>query len=143
MTADPKSSKHCKLCRFEIKSTQLGSQIYVPIDRYSLSLSIKLQKHEKRPQNVIAMHAGKGPYSSCAGKHDGRYQEYVFKPKTSSRFPNRFEASNAWQMGHNSQKGFFLGQELLLDLTAWINLTSNADNTITVYQLPSKFQNTF
>ena len=142
MTADPRSSKHCKLCRFEIKSVQLGSQIYVPIDPYSLSLSIKLQKHEKRPQNVIAMHAGKGPYSSCAGKHGGRYQECVFKPKTSSRFPN-FEASNAWQMGHNSQEGFFLGQELLLDLTAWINLTSNADNTITVYQLPSKFQNTF
>ena len=97
---------------------------------------------EKRPQNVIAMHAGKGPYSSCAGKHGGRYKEYVFKPETSSRFPN-VEASNAWQMGHNSQGGFFLGQELLLDLIAWINLTSNADNTITVYQLPSKFQNTF
>ena len=110
----------------------------------TLSLSIKLQEHEKRPQNVIAMHAGKGPYSSCAGKHGGRYNEYmyVFKPKTSSCFPN-FEASNAWQMGHNSQEGFFLRQELLLDLTAWINLTSNADNTITVYQLPSKFQNTF
>ena len=107
----------------------------------TLCLSIKLQKHEKHPQNVITMHAGKGPYSSCAGKHGGRYKEYVFKPKTSSRFPN-FEASNAWQMGHNSQEGFFLGQELLLDLTAWINLTSNADNTITVYQLPSKFQNT-
>jgi len=37
----------------------------------------------------------------------------------------------------------FLGQELLLDFAAWLNLTSNADNTITVYQLPSKFQNTF
>ena len=61
------------------------------------------------------MHAGKGPYSSCAGKHGSRYKEYVFKPKTSSCFPN-FEASNAWQMGHNSQEGFFLGQELLLDL---------------------------
>ena len=108
----------------------------------TLSLSIKLKKHEKHPQNMIAMHAGKCPYSSCAGKHGGRYKEYVFKPKTSSRFPN-FEASNAWQMGHNSQEVFFLGQELLLDLTAWINLTSNADNTITVYQLPSKFQNTF
>ena len=39
MTADPRSSKHCKLCRFEIKSTQLGSQIYVPINRYSLSVN--------------------------------------------------------------------------------------------------------
>ena len=41
-------------------------------------------------------------------------------------------------MGHNSQEGFFLGQELLLDFAAWIDLTSNADYTITVYQLPSK-----
>ena len=120
--------------------------MFQSIATLSLSLSVnkvaKARTYEKRPQNVIAMHAGKGPYSSCAGKHGGRYKEYVFKPKTSSRFPN-FEASNAWQMGHNSQEGFFLGQELLLDLTAWINLTSNADNTITVYQLPSKFQNTF
>ena len=46
-------------------------------------------------------------------------------------------------MGHNSQDGFFIRQELLLDFAAWINLTSNADNTIMVYQLPSKFQNTF
>ena len=38
MTANPRSSKHCKLCRFEIKSVQLGSQIYVPINRYSLSV---------------------------------------------------------------------------------------------------------
>jgi len=33
-----------------------------------------------------------------------------------------------------------LGQELLLDFAAWLDLTSNADNTITVYQLPSKFR---
>ena len=88
------------------------------------------------------MHAGKGPYTSCMGKHGGPYKKYVFKSKTSSRFPN-FEASNGWQMGHNSQEGFFLGQELLLDFAAWIDLTSNADNTIVVYQLPWKFQNTF
>ena len=31
-------------------------------------------------------------------------------------------------MGHNSQQGFILGQELLLDFAAWIDLTSNADN---------------
>ena len=35
-----------------------------------------------------------------------------------------------------------LGQELLLDFAAWLDLTSNANNAITVYQLPSKFQNT-
>ena len=58
-------------------------------------------------------------------------------------FPN-FEASNAWQVSHNSCEGFFLGQELLLlDFAAWINLISNANNMITVYQLPWKFQSTF
>ena len=45
-------------------------------------------------------------------------------------------------MGHNSREVlFFLGQELLLDFAAWIDLTSNADNMIMVsYLLPSKFQ---
>jgi len=37
------------------------------------------------------------------------------------------------QMGHNSQEGVFLGQELLLDFPAWPDLTSNTNNTITVY----------
>jgi len=46
-------------------------------------------------------------------------------------------------MGHNSPEGIFLGQELLLAFATWLNLTLNADNTITVYQLSSKFQNTF
>ena len=27
-------------------------------------------------------------------------------------------------MGHNSRQGFYLGQELLLDFAAWIDLTS-------------------
>ena len=36
--------------------------------------------------------------------------------------------SNAWQMGHNSRQGFILGQKLLLDFDAWIDLTSNVDN---------------
>ena len=35
-------------------------------------------------------------------------------------------------MGHNSRQGFFfLGQELLLDFVAWIDLTSNAENSPT------------
>ena len=33
-------------------------------------------------------------------------------------------------MGHNSRQGFILGQELLLDFAAWIDLTSNADNSV-------------
>ena len=51
----------------------------------------------------------------------------IIKSKSSYHVPN-FDASNAWQMGHNSQQGFILGQELLLDFAAWIDLTSNADN---------------
>ena len=46
-------------------------------------------------------------------------------------------------MGHNSQEGFFLGQEPLLDFAAWIDLTSNGDNTITVYQPPRSFRTHF
>ena len=49
--------------------------------------------------------------------------------RKSSHFPN-FDASNTWQMGHNSRQGFILGQELLLDFAAWIDLTSNADNSV-------------
>ena len=81
-------------------------------------------------QNVIAMHVGKVLYSPCAGKHGARYKtNFNYKSKSSSQFPNS-DASNAWQMGHNSRQGYFLGQELLLDFTAWINLTSNADNSL-------------
>jgi len=77
MSADPRSSKHYRSCRFEIKSTQPGSQIYVTIDRYLLAILMFKQssyQFEKRPQNVITMHAGKGLYTSCAGKHCGRYK---------------------------------------------------------------------
>jgi len=81
-------------------------------------------------------------FTPCTGKTWRSIQDKFYKSKTSSRFPN-FDTSNAWQMGHNSREGIFLGQELLLDFAAWLDLTSNADNTITVYQLPLKFQNTF
>ena len=50
-------------------------------------------------------------------------QDKFYKSKTSSRFPN-FDASNTWQMGHNSPEGIFLGQELLLDFAAWLDLTA-------------------
>ena len=69
-------------------------------------------------------------------------QNKFYKSKTSSHFPN-FDASNAWQLGHGSPEGIFLGQELLLDFAAWLDLTLNADNMITVYQLPSKFRTHF
>jgi len=56
-------------------------------------------------------------------------QDIFYRSKTSSRFQN-YDRGNAWQMGHNSQEGFFLGQELLVDFAAWMNLTSNTDNSI-------------
>ena len=80
-------------------------------------------------QNVIAMHAGKGLITSSVDHTRLSLHDKFYKSKTSSRFPN-FDASNAWQMGHNSGKCFFLGQELHLDFAAWIDLTSNADNSI-------------
>jgi len=141
MSADPSSSKHYKSCRFEIKP---GSQIYVTIDRYLLAIIMFKQssyQFEKCPQNVIAMHAGKGLYTSCTGKHGSRYKTNFISLKPVLAFQTLTLAT--WQLGHDSPEGIFLGQELLLDFAAWLNRTSNADNTIMVYQLPSKFQNTF
>ena len=68
-------------------------------------------------------------FAPCARKHGARIQDKFYKSKTSPRFPN-FDASNAWQMGGNSEEGVFLGQELFLDFAAWIDPTSNADNLI-------------
>ena len=143
LTADSRSSKHCKLCRFEIKSTQPRSQIYVPINCYSLCVNKFVKKNKQEMPAERGRNACREGSLLLARRKTWRSMQQIFyKSKTSPRFPN-FEASNAWQMGHNSREGFFFGQELLLDFAAWIDLTSNADNTIMVYQLPSKFQNTF
>ena len=74
----------------------------------TLSVSINLQKKRETSAERDRNACREGSYTSCAcaGKHGGRYKKYVFKSKTSSRFPN-FDAGNAWQMGHNSQEGFF------------------------------------
>ena len=90
---------------------------------------------------MIATHDGKGLITFVRGTLHS-LQDKFYKSKTSYGIPN-FDAGNAWQVGHNSREVFFLGQELLLDFPDWLDLTSNADNTITVYQRPSKFQNTF
>ena len=76
-------------------------------------------------QNVIAMHAGKVLYSSCAGKHGAQYKTNFRSLKAVLAFQTLMLAT----LG-NSQQGYFLGQELLLDFAAWINLTSNADNSL-------------
>ena len=75
------------------------------------------------------MHAGKVLYSPCAGKHGARYKTNFISLKAVLTFQT-FDASNTWQMGHNSRQGYFLGQELLLDFAASIDLTSNADNSL-------------
>jgi len=60
---------------------QPGSQVYETINWYLLAIICgtlcvnKLKKNllvvEKHPQNVIAMHAEKGLYTSRMGKHGG------------------------------------------------------------------------
>ena len=51
-----------------------------------LSLNEKKPKQssyqfEKREQSVIAMHAGKGLYTLCVGKHGGRYKTNFISQK--------------------------------------------------------------
>ena len=116
--------------------------MFQSIATLSVSHKFAKKKSKKRPQNVVAMRAGKGPYSSRAGKHGGRCKKYFTSQKPVLAFQTlRLATLGKWATTH--ERVFFFGQELLLDFGAWIDLTSNADNTITVYQLPSKFQNTF
>ena len=92
---------------------------------YGISVAVyQATKPMKRPLSAIAMHAGK---VLSRGKTSCSMQDIFYNSKASSRFPN-FDTGNAWQMGHNSREAFFLGQELLLDFAAWIDLTSNDDN---------------
>ena len=78
---------------------------------------------------MIAMHAKKCLYTSHTGKTWRLIQDIFYKSETSSGFP-KFDSSDTWQIGHKSREGFFLGQELLLDFAARINLTLNADKLI-------------
>ena len=118
LTADSRSSKHCKLCRFEIKSTQPRSQIYVPINCYSLCVNKFVKKRsKKRPQNVVAMHAGKGPYFSCAGKHGGRCNKYFTSQKPVLAFQTlRLATLGKWATTH--ERVFFSGKNCF-----WTSLT--------------------
>jgi len=117
MSADPRSSKHYKSCRYEIKSTQSGSQIYVTIDRYLLAIIIfkwkkpkqSSYRFEKREQNVIAMHVGKGLYTLCAGKHGGRYKTNFISQKPVLAFQTLTLAMlGKWDTTH--ERVFFLGK---------------------------------
>ena len=84
------------------------------------------------------------PTTTCSSKRPKvvrlTLQDKFYKSKTSSRFPN-FDASNAWQMGHNSRKCFFLGKNCswtLLPGSTWLQTLITRLN-----QLCSKLQNTF
>ena len=88
-----------------------------------LAFSLVLRK-------VIAMHAGKVLYSSCVGKHGAGYKTNFISLKAVPAFQTLMLATLG-KLGHNSRQGYFLGQELLLDFAAWIDLTSNADNSLT------------
>ena len=82
---------------------------------------------EESLHNVMAMHAGKGLYTSRAGTHGGRYKTYFSSLKPVLGFQSLMLATlGKWATNHE-RVFFFLWQELLLDFAAWINLTSNAD----------------
>jgi len=64
---------------------------------------------EKRPENVIAMHAGKGLYTLCAGKHGGRYKTNFISLKPVLGFQTLTVATlSKWATTH--QRVFFLGK---------------------------------
>ena len=69
-------------------------------------------------------------------------QDKASKSKSISHFPD-FDASSAWQMGHNLRQGFYPGQELLLHFSAWIDLTSNADNSLILVEFEVIVNNWF
>ena len=73
------------------------------------------------------MHVGKVLYSSCAGKHGARYKTNFISLKAVLTFQTLMLATlGKWA----TTQDYFLGQELLLDFAAWIDLTSNADNSL-------------
>ena len=130
MSTDPRSSKHNKSCRYEIKSTQPGSQIYVTIDRYLLAIIMFKWKKpkqssyqfEKREQNVIAMHARKGFYTVCAGKHGGRYKTNFITLKAVLAFQT-LTLTTLGNWATTRERVFFLGKNCswtLLPGSIWL-----------------------
>jgi len=125
MSANPGSTNHYKSCRFEIKSTQPGSQNYVTINRYLLAIIMFKQssyQFEKCPQNVIAMHAGKGIYTSYTGKHGSPYKTNFISLKPVLTFQTLTLATlGNWATTH--QRVFFLGKNCswtLLPGSIWL-----------------------
>ena len=138
MAADPRSLKHYKSGRFEIKSTQPGSQIYQsiascwPLLCWNKKGKNKLCNYFKFVlsclvlslvlQNVIAMHAGKVLYSSCAGKHGARYKTNFISLKAVLTFQTLMLATlGKWATTHD--RVIFLGKNCswtLLPGSTWL-----------------------
>ena len=114
LTADSRSSKHCKLCRFEIKSTYSNldhRSMFQSIATLSVSINLlkKKKKSKKRPQNVVAMHAGKAPYSSHAGKYGGRCNKYFTSQKPVLAFQT-FSLATLGKWATTHKRVFFPGK---------------------------------
>jgi len=107
---------------------QPKSQIHVIIDRYLLAIIMFKWKRKfsyqfkKCPQNMIAMHAAKGLYTSCAGKHGGWYKRNFISPKPVLAFQTLTLATfGRWATTHKS--AFFLGKNCswtLLPGSIWL-----------------------
>ena len=93
---------------------QPGSQIYATIDSYLFAIIcgfLRVSKFKKIisfPLVIVWETSAERDRNACwegslhlpRGKIWRSKQEMFYKSKTSSCFPN-FDASNAWQMGHN------------------------------------------
>ena len=81
-------------------------------------------------QNVIAMHAGKVLYSSCAGKHGARYKTNFISLKAVLNFQTLMLATlGRWATTHEWVTFLVKNCSWTL-LPGLINLTSNADNSL-------------
>ena len=95
-------------------------------------------------QNVTIMHAGKGLYASPVGNMAVNIRNLLEVQNQFSLSKSLWRTSCLVNGPRLNDRVFFLGQEMHLDFAAWIDLTSNVHNLITVsYWLPSKFQSTF
>jgi len=79
---------------------------------------------KKHPQNVITMHAGKGLYTSCAGKHGSRYKTNFIGLKSVLAFQTLTLAMlGKWATTYMYERVFFLGKNCswtLLPGSIWL-----------------------
>ena len=71
------------------------------------------------------------PGRSCRLEHGSiaLVTRQILQVENQFSLPN-FDTSNAWEMATTHKRVFFLGQELLLDFPARLDLTSNADDRL-------------